>query len=920
MSPLKVYLTIPVVALLLLLTSLPSVSSAASAQTTTPGSAQASTAGSPPYAATGYFYVRQRAGAGWTLVTPQGEPFYASGIDTVATDGSGTDQVTGVCPYCNTVANDFPSTAAWATSTLAQLRSWGFNSLGPYSDDVNLGSQMPYEVQLSMASGDDWFAPSFVTHADQVAQTQVAPLANDPNVIGYFTDSELDWGPFLGNNVIQTALQQYLQLPAGSPGLAVAQQYLGNPSGFLTALATRYFSTTTAAIRMYDTNHLILGVKAEGQEIEPNLIKAAAPYVNVFSIEDYMLIPNFDQAVDAYWPAYLPQQQNLADLEAVANIPLMIGEYSFISNSSDPNTRPGIYETASSQQQRANQYENFIAPLYEDTPALVGDDWFQYVDEPANGRTGDGENDNFGMIDVNGTPYPQMVTAMQLMHTVVADEVGDNGAVCDSWATGSSGVSCTASMPASTTAAPLSIVTSSLPAGTVGSSYFFGGVYAAGGSPGYSYALTQGSLPSGLSLDPTTGLITGSPRSTGTSSFTVQAEDSAGSQTVSQALSITIAADAALSVKTASLPNANENVSYSATLAGTGGDAPYTWTLTSGTLPAGLTLSSNGTISGVPTSFGTSTFSVKATDMALPTQTATAPLTLNVIEAPPSTNVGIPSSGATVSGSQVLAAGASSGVTSVKYEITGGSLNDDVIATATATIYGWLASWNTTAVPNGTYSLQSVAAYGGGVSGTSPGITITVANAPPSTNVGIPSSGATVSGSQTLAAGASSGVTSVKYEITGGSLNDDVIATATATIYGWLASWNTTAVPNGTYSLQSVAAYGGGVSGTSPGITITVANAPPSTNVGIPSSGATVSGSQVLAAGASSGVTSVKYEITGGSLNDDVIATATGTVYGWLASWNTTAVPNGTYSLQSVAAYGGGVSGTSPGITITVAN
>ena len=64
---------------------------------------------------------------------------------------------------------------------------------------ADLGSQMPYEVQLSMASGDDWFAPSFATHADSVAQTQVAPLASDPNVIGYFTDTELDWGPFLGS-------------------------------------------------------------------------------------------------------------------------------------------------------------------------------------------------------------------------------------------------------------------------------------------------------------------------------------------------------------------------------------------------------------------------------------------------------------------------------------------------------------------------------------------------------------------------------------------------------------------------------------------------------------------------------------------------------------------------------------------------
>ena len=85
-----------------------------------------------------------------------------------------------------------------------------------------------------------------------------------------------------------------------------------------------------------------MGVKAEGQEIEPNLIKAAAPYVNVFSLEDYSL-PGIDQVVDNIWPAYLPLEQNLADLEAVANIPLMIGEYSFVAPSAtDPGTADPI--------------------------------------------------------------------------------------------------------------------------------------------------------------------------------------------------------------------------------------------------------------------------------------------------------------------------------------------------------------------------------------------------------------------------------------------------------------------------------------------------------------------------------------------------------------------------------------------------
>ncbi len=95
---------------------------------------------------------------------------------------------------------------------------------------------------------------------------------------------------------------------------------------------------------------------------------------------------------------------------------------------------------------------------------------------------------------------------------------------------------------------------------------------------------------------------------------------------------------------------------------------------------------------------------------------------------------------------------------------------------------------------------------------------------------------------------------------------------------------------------------------------------PPTTTVVLPASGATVSGTQYLDATASSGTTAVRYELSGGTLTNDVIATATPTLYGWLASWNTTSVPNGSYSLQSVASYQGGISGTSTGLSVTVAN
>ena len=182
----------------------------------------------------------------------------------------------------------------------------------------------------------------------------------------------------------------------------------------------------------------------------------------------------------------------------------------------------------------------------------------------------------------------------------------------------------------------------------------------------------------------------------------------------------------------------------------------------------------------------------------------------------------------------------------------------------------------------------------------------------------MPSNGATLAGSQWLDAVRQTPPALVV--LFGGCCYwDHVIGTATPTQYGWLYNWNTTTVPNGPYKLLSEA-FGSGGSAFSSGLNMTVNNPPPSTSVRLPSDGATLAGGQYLDASASSGVTKVEFHLTGGTLNDALIGTATPTYYGWIAGWGTTTVPNGTYTLQSVAYYGGGVSGRSAGITITVAN
>src|SRR5205807_2926778 len=86
-----------------------------------------------------------------------------------------------------------------------------------------------------------------------------------------------------------------------------------------------------------------------------------------------------------------------------------------------------------------------------------------------------------------------------------------------------------------------------------------------------------------------------------------------------------------LSVSTTPLPNGTQSVAYNQSLAAAGGTTPYSWSLISGALPAGLSLSSGGQISGTPTTTGTSNFTVQATDSSTPVQTATRALSITKI-------------------------------------------------------------------------------------------------------------------------------------------------------------------------------------------------------------------------------------------------------------------------------------------------
>ncbi len=192
--------------------------------------------------------------------------------------------------------------------------------------------------------------------------------------------------------------------------------------------------------------------------------------------------------------------------------------------------------------------------------------------------------------------------------------------------TASTPVSATAQLSITINNVAPSITTSSLSGGTVGVAYNQT-LAASGGTEPYTWSVSVGALPSWAHLNTSSGAITGNPDAAATTTFTVMVTD-ANSQTATKQLGITIAA--ALAISTTSSPGGAVATAYSQTLAATGGTGTLTWSVASGYLPAGLSLSSAGVISGTPTAIGTSYFTVQVADSGTPQQVKTLPLSITV--------------------------------------------------------------------------------------------------------------------------------------------------------------------------------------------------------------------------------------------------------------------------------------------------
>ncbi len=413
--------------------------------------------------ARGLFCVQQVDGV-WWFIDPEGRLFFALGTDHTSYFVHWCEKL-GYAPYHENMKKQHGTEEAWARETVQRLKSWNFNILAanhsqylryqglPYIENI-LGMGQGYAAIDPLVSQVHWtgfpnvFSPRWQQWCEWIAYQRCAPLRDDPWLVGYFLDNELEW---FGKEYRQWGLaSEALKRPPGHEArIALAQllreRYGGDvqrfnrawdaqikdfeqiaqgeqpPSirtraaeedgiAFTRLAAERYFRTCAEAIRKYDPNHLILGCRFAGEA--PPILDIAGKYCDVVSINTY---PRIDLRVGRV----LDWEERLREYHRQSRRPLMITEWSFPALDSGLPCKHGAGMRVDTQQQRAECFRIFQSALLR-LPFMVGSNFFMWVDEPALGISSTfPEDSNYGLVNERGEPYRELVQTVTSLQAKV---------------------------------------------------------------------------------------------------------------------------------------------------------------------------------------------------------------------------------------------------------------------------------------------------------------------------------------------------------------------------------------------------------------------------------------------------------------------------------------------------------------------
>ncbi len=394
--------------------------------------------------ATTYFYVQPIDGV-WWFIDPGGNGFISKGVNHISYFGDHSPEL-GYSPYRRLVSDKYGSAGKWAKAAAKNLRRWNFNTVGAWSSEAMFKQEMAYTVILNIANqaGANWekgifpdvFSRRFQQATRAAVRVKCRMLKNDWHLLGYFTDNELRWGPDWRSK--KSLLEDYLQFDRDSEGFKRAIQFIKDrygkveilnkawgidaesfgalplampfpkseersetEAGFQKLIAETYFRTCREEILNADPNHLILGCRFAGYAPKP-VLEAVGQYVDVVSFNTYN---------------DTPPHETLDRIYKITGRPIMITEFSFKAMDSGlPNTK-GAGNPVKTQQDRAKHFTQFVTELMK-IPYVIGYHWFEYTDEPAEGRF-DGENSNFGLVNIKDEPWEILTKEMTRTNTQV---------------------------------------------------------------------------------------------------------------------------------------------------------------------------------------------------------------------------------------------------------------------------------------------------------------------------------------------------------------------------------------------------------------------------------------------------------------------------------------------------------------------
>jgi len=435
---------------------------------------------------------------------------------------------------------------------------------------------------------------------------------------------------------------------------------------------------------------------------------------------------------------------------------------------------------------------------------------------------------------------------------------------------------------------PPTISTTSLPSGTAGTIYTQQNLAATGGVPPYTWTVSAGSLPSGLSLA-STGAITGTPTAAGTSNFTVKVTDSAN---LSDTKALQIVITAPLTVTTSSLPSGTVGAAYTQqTLSASGGTSPYTWSVSAGSLPAGLALAASGAITGTPTAAGTSSFTVKVTDAANQSNTKALQIVVNPAPTPPTiSTTSLPPGTVGVSyPAQTLAA--TGGTPPYTWSLSAGSLPTGLALAASGAITGTpsaAGTFNFTVKVTDSASLSAVQPLQIVVSPAVSPLVITTDSLPSGT-------AGTAYPQQTLSA--TGGTAPYQWSVSAGSVPPGLTLAGNGTFGG-------TPSTAGTYNFTIQVTDAANQTNTKAfQIVINPASTPPTINTGSLPSGTAGTAYPLQSLSASGGTPPYTWSVSAGSLPTGLTLAGTGTITG-------TPTTAGTFSFTAKVTDAGNLSST----------